>query len=154
MKIRRLGEKPPLSYAEEQLLKKEKRMLEDVQDEVEIRQGLKHELQDEASVQDRLKKINEQLERSAEPVSGAERGTLEKREKFLRENLQKRNPTWDQYTRLRPTDGIRYTELVEQIRKNNEDQAYQVRVAEWKGLRRQLDPDNPRASDTRYLMRE
>ena len=155
MKIaRRLSEKPPLSYSEEQALRKEKATLEDVKDEVEIRQGLKNEMQDEEGVTSRLRAIDKQLERSAERATGAERVRLEAREKALRDHIQKRNPTWDQYTRLRPSDGVRYTELVDQIRKNNEDPVYQRMVGEWKGIRRRLDPENPRACDTRYLMRE
>lgn len=151
---RRLNEKPRLSYAEEAALKKERQMLEDVQDEVEIKQGLKHELHDSKGVKDRIKKIDAELERSAERVSGATRVTLERREKALREFLQAKNPTWKTYSRLRPQDGVAYTELVEQLRRNNESPKYQRLVAEWKDIRRQLDPENPKAADTRYLMRQ
>lgn len=151
---RRLNEKPRLSYAEETALKKERQMLEDVQDEVELRQGLKHELHDGKGVKDRIKKIDSELERSAERVSGAERGTLEKREKALRDFLQSKNPDWKTFSRSRPQDGVRYTELVEMIRRNNESPKYQRLVAEWKDIRRRLDPENPKAADTRYLMRQ
>lgn len=151
---RRLNEKPRLSYSEEASLKKEKAMLEDVADEVELRQGLKNELHDSKGVKDRLKKIDAELERSAERVSGAERVVLEKREKALRDFLQNKNPDWKTYSRSRPQDGVRYTELVETIRRNNENPKYQRMVAEWKDIRRRLDPENPKAADTRYLMRQ
>lgn len=151
---RRLNEKPRLSWHEEQKLKEERAMLEDVKDEVEISQGLKHELHDEKGVRDRIRQIDKQLERAAERVTGRERVVLEKREKALRDHLQSKNPDWKTFTRSRPTDGVAYTELVEQIRANNENPKYQRLVAEWKDIRRRLDPDNPKAADTRYLMRQ
>lgn len=154
VKNRRLNEKPSLSYAEEAALKKEKDALMDVADEVEITQGLKHELHDEKSVRDRLKNIDQQLERSAERATGAARARLEQREKHLREFLQKKNPDWKTFSRMRPQDGVQYTELVEQIRRNNEDPKFQRLVSEWKDIRRRLDPENPKAADTRYLMRQ
>lgn len=151
---RRLSEKPPLSYHEESALRKERETLKDVEDEVEIKQGLKNELHDPHAIRERIKNIDKQLERSAERATGSRRLELERREKALRDYLQKRNPSWKDYTRLRPKDGVVYTELVDQIRKNNEDPKYQRLVNEWKGIRRHLDPDNPRVSDTRYLMRQ
>jgi hypothetical protein len=82
MKItkRRLTEKP-LSYSEEQALQREKKMLEDVRDEVEIRQGIKHEVQDEAAVEERIKAIDKTLEKSADRATGAERGGIGKARK-------------------------------------------------------------------------
>lgn len=151
---RRLTEKPPLSYSEEKALREERETLRDVEDEVEIKQGLKHEATDPRAVRERIKNIDHQLERSAERATGADRVVLEKREKKLREYLQGRNPSWKDFTRMRPKDGVEYTEMVDLIRKNNEDPKYQRLVNEWKGIRRQLDPENARVSDTRYLMRK
>jgi hypothetical protein len=155
MKItkRRLTEKP-LSYSEEQALQREKKMLEDVRDEVEIRQGIKHEVQDEAAVEERIKAIDKTLEKSADRATGAERGELEKREKELRAYLQKDSATWNDHTRLRPSDGIRYSEYVDGLVTQMKDPHRARLVEEWKGIRRRLDPENPRASDTRYLFRQ
>ncbi len=153
-KARRLIEKPPLSYSEEQALRKERETLRDVEDEVEIKQGLKHEVSDPRAIKERIRNIDKQLENSAEQATGSKRVALERREKALRVYLQKRNPSWKEYTRMRPKDGVQYSEMVDLIRKNNEDPKYQRLVNEWKGIRRQLDIENPRASDTRYLMRQ
>jgi len=154
---------PSMSYTEEQRLKQEAEHLEDVMRGAEIRnesgesvQGLNWKPQDLDALEKRLDGIQNTIRERGinSPVQGKEREFYEKKERLLREHFHKINPTYNEYIMSRPTDGPRYTKLVQENVRQMQDKDYQALVREWKDARRRLDPDNPYAADVRELYKQ
>ena len=156
MRIEQKQVAPRLSHHEEKALIEEEQNLQDIKDGVELKQGVKYEAQDLNALEKRLNEIRKLREtRGVDPnVSPEQREYLEKREKMLLEHLQKFNPTFKEHQYTRPSDGPKYSRLVQQELKNMMDPEYQRMVRDWKDCRRQLFPEDPNASDTRHLYPE
>lgn len=150
-------EETALSHHEEKALIAEEQHLQDIKDGAELRQGVKFEVQDLAALDRRLKAIRDI--RAKRGVSGAslsdtERNYLEKRANMLKEHLQSMNPSFKEHQYSRPSDGPRYTRVVQNELRNMMDKEFQAMVRDWKDCMRRLYPDDPTAADTRNLYAE
>lgn len=87
-----------------------------------------------------------------EPISAEERGRLESRERELRESLSKRMIT-RKMTQLRP-GSMEFTKARNAMAKNEMSPGFAGDAAEWKNLRRRLDPDDPDAANLEAIRPE
>lgn len=152
----KLGQKQEtaLSHHEETALAEEEKRLQDIKDGVELRQGVKFEAEDLGALERRLKQIKEMRATrgvSSAKLSEAEKNYLEKRERMLREHLQSMHPTFKDHQYARPSDGPKYSRIVQQELRNMMDPEFQAMIRDWKDCRRRLNPDDPTAADTRNL---
>lgn len=144
-----------LSHGEIQALKAEEQKLQDIKDGVELRQGVKYEADDLKAVEDKLNRIRKiRQEGEAPDLSSNERTFLEQKAKMIQEHMHRINPTFKEFQDSRPSDGPRYSRLVQQLTRNMVDKEYQGMVREWQDCRRKLHPEDAYAADTRQLYKE
>mgnify|MGYP001594941963 CR=1 FL=1 len=142
-----------LSYKEEKDIDDKIKYLEDVRDEVEVQQGVKHEAKDSKAIENKLnslKKIKEA--QGVSQVEGRERLKVEKESEQLMDRIRQKwggkIPSYNEYW-MRPKEGgIKYLRLVDKIYSLNKDREYHALVTRWKTLQRMLDPTDPHASNT------
>lgn len=144
----------PLGFMEDKSLRERKGVLEDMRDNVEVTQGVQHEVSNKKAITEELGRIEKTLANHSVAemdLSKDERSQIEKEEEALRVDLQKDMPTWTEYSTLTPKHGARYQLLVQKIGKWNVDHTRRSKIMRWKTLRRLLDPHNPKADSTIFL---
>lgn len=145
--------KKVLSLAEEAKLDESLDYLKSVREGEEAGgiQGVNHQVQDRKALEARiaeLERVKESM--GAQEVTGTEREAFLKEQKSLEEKL---NPgmTWEEYSKTKPQDGIRYRNLVHQIGRWNSDQNRHRLIERWRYVSRSLNPTDPEATNTMRL---
>jgi hypothetical protein len=152
-KERPIVQRSVLSRQEEDAVRKRLDLLKDMRDGKEIRQGLNFETKGSPEQLDaEIKDLEHQLDtRTVQMATGAKRSQIESEIKQLTEVLQKDMPTWLEYSSLQRKHGMNFVRLRNQIMKWETDPVRRARVARWKHLRRQLNPQDPDAANTMQL---
>lgn len=142
-----------LSFKEERDINEKIKYLEDVRDEVEVQQGVKHEVKDSTVVEEKLKQLKRVKEQyGVTRLEGKERDGAEKEVSRITDRIRQKwggtFPTYEEYWMNSRKGGIQYMRLVDKIQKLNSDREYAALVQRWKNLQRCLEPNDPHASNT------
>ena len=141
-----------LSHGEEVALDRQIGDLQKQVDGQEIEQGLNHQAPNRANVQKRigeLKRIRET--RSVRQAVGSERDQIEMQLRKLTAELQVGMPTWAEYAYTRKKNGPIYDQIKQWIIRSESDPVRRNKIAQWKYLRRRLDPTDPYIASTKRL---
>jgi hypothetical protein len=142
----------PLMAAEEAVIRKKIRDLEDILNEAEIVQGVNHKASNKQAIQAEKQRLEHiLLTRSVQEATGNDRLAIEREVKALQEDLQKGMPSWNEFMNTTRKHGMNYVKLRNWILKCESDPERRRKIERWKYLKRRLDPTDPDASNTMQL---